>query len=277
MAYFVTGATGFIGRFLVANLLKRGEPIYVLVRKGSTKKLAALREDYWEANERAGDRGRRRSWQDRTSAFRRRRRRRSSKGKIAHFFHLAAIYDLSASAEAQQAANVERHAPRGRFRCGGRRRLLPPCELDRRRRSLRRRLSRGHVRGGRGSRPSVFQDQARFRGRRPQALQAAVPDLPAGLRRRRLEDRLHRQDRRAVLFLQGPAEDARRAAAVDADDRHRRRPHQHRARRFRRRRARLSRAQERPRRQVLPPDRSGAAPDRRSAQHLRAARATRRR
>ena len=34
MAYFVTGATGFIGRFLVANLLKRGEPVYVLVRKG---------------------------------------------------------------------------------------------------------------------------------------------------------------------------------------------------------------------------------------------------
>ena len=31
MAYFVTGATGFIGRFVVANLLKRGKPIYVLV------------------------------------------------------------------------------------------------------------------------------------------------------------------------------------------------------------------------------------------------------
>ena len=44
MAYFVTGATGFIGRFLVANLLKRGEPVYVLVRKRSAKKLDALRD-----------------------------------------------------------------------------------------------------------------------------------------------------------------------------------------------------------------------------------------
>ena len=35
MAYFVTGATGFIGQFLVANLLKRGQPIYVLIRKSS--------------------------------------------------------------------------------------------------------------------------------------------------------------------------------------------------------------------------------------------------
>ena len=46
MAYFVTGATGFIGRFLVANLLKRGEPVHVLVRKSSLKKLAAQREEW---------------------------------------------------------------------------------------------------------------------------------------------------------------------------------------------------------------------------------------
>ena len=43
MAYFVTGATGFIGRYLVENLLKRGKPIYVLVRKSSEKKLALAR------------------------------------------------------------------------------------------------------------------------------------------------------------------------------------------------------------------------------------------
>ncbi|HEY6892934.1 MAG TPA: SDR family oxidoreductase, partial [Rhodanobacteraceae bacterium] len=35
MAYFVTGATGFIGRFVVANLLARGDVVYALVRKGS--------------------------------------------------------------------------------------------------------------------------------------------------------------------------------------------------------------------------------------------------
>ena len=50
MAYFVTGATGFIGRYLVANLLRRGEPVYVLVRKSSLKKLAAQREE-WGADD----------------------------------------------------------------------------------------------------------------------------------------------------------------------------------------------------------------------------------
>ena len=39
MTYFVTGATGFIGQFLMHKLLARGQPIYVLVRKGSLKKL----------------------------------------------------------------------------------------------------------------------------------------------------------------------------------------------------------------------------------------------
>jgi uncharacterized protein YbjT (DUF2867 family) len=33
MSYFVTGATGFIGRFLVGNLLKRKGTVHVLVRK----------------------------------------------------------------------------------------------------------------------------------------------------------------------------------------------------------------------------------------------------
>ena len=34
MNYFVTGATGFIGRHLVAELLERDGTIYVLVREG---------------------------------------------------------------------------------------------------------------------------------------------------------------------------------------------------------------------------------------------------
>ena len=41
-AYFVTGATGFIGRHLVERLLEREGDIHVLVREGSREKLDAL-------------------------------------------------------------------------------------------------------------------------------------------------------------------------------------------------------------------------------------------
>ena len=44
MAYFVTGATGFIGSYLVAKLVKRRGPVYALVRKSSLPRLAELRE-----------------------------------------------------------------------------------------------------------------------------------------------------------------------------------------------------------------------------------------
>src|SRR5581483_4226316 len=50
MAYFVTGGTGFIGRFLVAALIERGELVYLLLRDSSRAKFAALRET-WGADE----------------------------------------------------------------------------------------------------------------------------------------------------------------------------------------------------------------------------------
>jgi NAD(P)-dependent dehydrogenase (short-subunit alcohol dehydrogenase family) len=109
MAYFVTGATGFIGQFLVRKLLARGKPIYVLVRKGSLKKLDALRTE-WGATEKdvipiVGDLAKRNLGVADADL-------KKLKGKVEHFFHLAAIYDLKASAEEQQAANVDgtRHA-----------------------------------------------------------------------------------------------------------------------------------------------------------------------
>ena len=104
MAYFVTGATGFIGQFLVANLLKRGDPVYVLVRKSSQKKLAAQRA-VWGADEKQviaviGELGRKNLGVADADV-------KKLKGKVRHFFHLAAIYDVHATAEAQQIANVE--------------------------------------------------------------------------------------------------------------------------------------------------------------------------
>lgn len=104
MAYFVTGSTGFIGRFLVAELLKRGEPVYCLVRKSSQKKLAALRAEWGAGDDRViaivGDLTRPQFGIPDAEL-------KKLKGKIQHLFHLAAVYDLAASAESQQIANVD--------------------------------------------------------------------------------------------------------------------------------------------------------------------------
>ena len=109
MAYFVTGATGFIGRFLVERLLARSRPVYVLVRKESIAKLDALRARWGAAAERVipvvGDLGKPRLGLAAPAIARLR-------GRIDGFFHLAAIYDLAAPAARVEKANVEgtRHA-----------------------------------------------------------------------------------------------------------------------------------------------------------------------
>jgi NAD(P)-dependent dehydrogenase (short-subunit alcohol dehydrogenase family) len=104
MSYFVTGSTGFIGRFLIDKLIRREGQIYVLVRKGSVKKLDELRARWGEDEKRViavvGDLAKPKLGIAPADLAK-------LKGKVKHFFHLAAIYDLAADAESQEKANIE--------------------------------------------------------------------------------------------------------------------------------------------------------------------------
>jgi NAD(P)-dependent dehydrogenase (short-subunit alcohol dehydrogenase family) len=103
MSYFVTGATGFIGRNLVELLLKREGTIYVLVREGSKGRLEELRNRWGAPEDRivgiAGDLSQRRLGVSDEDINRLR--------GVDHVFHLAAIYDMTADAESQRVANTE--------------------------------------------------------------------------------------------------------------------------------------------------------------------------
>ncbi|HET7683198.1 MAG TPA: SDR family oxidoreductase [Marmoricola sp.] len=103
MSYFVTGATGFIGRYLVGELLENREgEIHLLCRDGSLGRLEALIA-LWGNDPRlipvVGDLAAENLGVDPEWTAQHR-------GSIEHFFHLAAIYDMTASDELNETMNV---------------------------------------------------------------------------------------------------------------------------------------------------------------------------
>jgi thioester reductase-like protein len=100
--YFVTGATGFIGRQLIPLLLARDGDVNVLVRPGSRHRFAALRDrlDPQGTRLRAAigdiaEPGLAMGEEDRARL------------RGATVFHLAAVYDLTASEDDTARANID--------------------------------------------------------------------------------------------------------------------------------------------------------------------------
>lgn len=102
MTYFVTGATGFIGRYVLELLLQRKGRIYVLVRAQSTERMEAIIERLGAPKDRiipvTGDLTEPHlglSPEDRERV-----------AKVDHFLHLGAIYDITASDQVNREINV---------------------------------------------------------------------------------------------------------------------------------------------------------------------------
>ena len=105
MHYFVTGATGFIGKRLVKALLaRRGSQVSFLLRPGSEGKLAGLYEFWGVSKSRAmavgGDLTSKKLGVS-TDAI------KALKGQIDAVYHLAAVYDLGADEQSQVRVNIE--------------------------------------------------------------------------------------------------------------------------------------------------------------------------
>ena len=105
MRYFVTGATGFIGKRLVKALLaRRGAVVHFLLRPGSEAKLAEL-YSYWGVSKaRAlpvmGDLTAPKLGVSADDI-------KALKGQVDAVYHLAAVYDLSADEDSQVKVNIE--------------------------------------------------------------------------------------------------------------------------------------------------------------------------
>jgi NAD(P)-dependent dehydrogenase (short-subunit alcohol dehydrogenase family) len=101
--YFVTGGTGFIGRFLIERLLARGGTVYLLVRRESERKFLDLRDHLGAKPDALVP-----VWGDITRRGLVAREDRAVMDEpIDHAFHLAAVYDMGMDDETADRVNVE--------------------------------------------------------------------------------------------------------------------------------------------------------------------------
>ena len=104
MNYFVTGATGFIGRFVVERLLhKRASQVYLLIRESSADKFEALKARFPDHAGRLHA-----VWGDITVSGLLTGDNKTLNGSgFDHVFHLAAVYDMNMDDETADKVNNE--------------------------------------------------------------------------------------------------------------------------------------------------------------------------